>query len=126
MYTGIPFKKKESSFKSCDCYGLVRLYYKEEIGLALDPMADFTDRTKLNLRNIVDRHREFRSVEAPYKKGDVALFSSDDGGIHCGVMVSSEYILHTDSRIQSSYIEKLSLMDSKCKLVRMFRHESLL
>lgn len=91
-----------------DCYGLVRLFYKNEYNIILpkwDVIASsdnpqVTD--ELVKSNGVEHDHPFTETSTP-KVGDVVLMNILGFPVHVGIFVNDKYLLH--SRQQSSLSE---------------------
>ncbi len=87
MHVGIPYLAGGRTAEGCDCFGLVLLYYKNELGVELP------DYTSVGLSTLADY---FRKVETP-QKHDVIVFDIA-GDRHVGIAVSAMRFLHNISR----------------------------
>lgn len=94
-YVGIPYKLHGRNFDGCDCWGLVCLVYKNELGIDLD---------KYMYKDIDEGHKimanekdHFIKIENP-KIGDVALFRIAGDISHIGIVIGNageKNLLHT-------------------------------
>jgi murein DD-endopeptidase len=77
QYIGIPYVAGGESFAGCDCWGIVQLWYRNELGITLGRPVDFAP-PAMRLRLTMDNYRAhgFDMVAPPvnvYQPGDVLL-----------------------------------------------------
>jgi cell wall-associated NlpC family hydrolase len=102
-YLAIPYKDRGNSFDGVDCYGLLKLFYKEEFGIELIDykneikMCDEERYHALISDNIGNEFEEVNNADI----GDmVMLFNSNGIATHVGIVISNNKILHaTDGSI---------------------------
>lgn len=101
-YLEIPWDDygSEGSFDGCNCYGLLRLFYKEELGIELPQYigAGYTkgiDQEELSGKFIQEKAIWWEDVMSP-SPGDVVWLRIAGNPYHVGVMVSSERFLHIE------------------------------
>lgn len=94
-YTGIPFENMGSATSGCDCWGLVRLVYKQEFGRDLPgPVMDVSGpRAKIEAAIHCQRDALWHRVDDP-QPGDVALFRVRGHESHVGLVTVPGMILH--------------------------------
>lgn len=92
-YVGIPYLDKGRTDQGCDCWGLVRLVYAQELGIYLpswhthDGLDDIRDMLKQHLP-------QYRRLECS-EPFSIVLFSSSVTAMHVGVVVDDDRMLHT-------------------------------
>lgn len=95
-YIGIPFELGGRTEKGCDCYGLVRLFYKDKYDIEL-PEYNLYDRfDNILLYTLIDTNMpllDFSQVENP-KYGDIGLFKFFGVPTHIGVYLKNNKVLH--------------------------------
>lgn len=89
-WIGIPWAEGGESFEDCDCYGLVRLWHRLELGNELPPIGP--DGVVASLAPSRRRWTEIPLGRADV--GDVPLFRMPDGVLHVGVIVEPGRMLH--------------------------------
>lgn len=115
-YIGIPFKDKGRDFKGCDCFGLVKLYYKNELGIEIPETnitADQPKRIMINYLNEISKN--WTKIESPEKNCVVAFAMHEEHPklvTHFAVMIDDKTILHT---LNKSNSHKLSIDDIRVK-----------
>lgn len=94
-YTGIPFENMGSAMSGCDCWGLVRLVYKQEFGRDLPgPVMDVSGpRAKIEAAIHCQRDALWERTTNP-QPGDVALFRVGGHESHVGLVTVPGMILH--------------------------------
>lgn len=94
-YGVIPYKNRGTDFDGCDCWGLVRLVYKEEYGLEL-PSFDYTS-AELDNSDLIDTSKPtIKAVEVKEpKEGDLVTMAYGGYEGHVGLVVSGGRVLHT-------------------------------
>ena len=129
-YVGVPFKDQGRDFRGCDCWGLVRLVYKNVLDIDLPSYGEISaSDLKEVSRNIagnndiepwveVERAREF----------DVAVmrfYGSKRIG-HVGIVVSNSpvSIVHTEKG-HDSVVVRSDDMRVRSRIVGFRRHRSL-
>ena len=105
-YIGIPFLDKGRDIHGIDCWGLVRLIYKQEYNIDLpnfstDYEADDTEQ----MRDLLAQYKEgWEKIDGP-TEGCIVLFNILGVESHMGIAVSSTHFLHArdgrDSAIES-------------------------
>ncbi len=126
-YLQIPYRFNGRNFDGCDCYGLIILRFKNELGIDLldykhgySKPDQFSDSNYL-LENIFN---EFEKVE-PEKaeKHDVILIRHEsENADHIGMLTSKKMFMHslTDHGVVQS---KISIW--RRKIVGFYRHKGL-
>jgi hypothetical protein len=119
LYIGLPFRKGGRARDGLDCYGLVRLFWQEQIGLTL-PRYDQADNV---LETIAQGARDFMRVplaagrlfDAVLINIPVALRSGRwaSAPVHFGVIVAPGLVLHIEEGMTSRVdpLDKLNVFE---------------
>lgn len=101
-YTGIPFANMGSAPSGCDCWGLVRLVYRQEFGIDLSgPVMDVSGpRDKMEAAIHCQRDALWERTSDP-QPGDVALFRIGGHESHVGLVTVPGMILHVREGLDS-------------------------
>lgn len=93
-YIGIPFKDGGRDALGCDCWGLVRLVYAEQLGIDL-PLVDGYTHVKdgPGIQAMLDQWLPQWALTDEPGEWDVPLFRMA-GIAHVGVMIDSTRMLH--------------------------------
>ena len=128
-YVGIPFKDPGDSFKGCDCYGLVKLLYREEFGLSLPEVGDLY--TSAYKRHEVDKtlsaHIDYDwckkvQKDEPLKPFDMLVFRIAGTDHHVGLYIREGYMLHVVEGSDSG-VERYTGVRWGKQLHRVIRHK---
>lgn len=107
-YVGFKYREKGRVAPDLDCYGLVRLFYKEELKIDLpsfDENYEATDDERIT--DLIAQYKEgWKKVEFP-EVGDLILFRVMGRETHLGVMISSSHFIHVRENMDS-VIESIS------------------
>src|SRR5690554_2763460 len=97
----IPFEEGGRDWSGCDCWGLVRICYKELFDIALDDYSSIAYTSMSNLAitstsitEIIQNDFPFVEVEEP-QYGDFVLVNMLGRPVHIGFMLSPDDMLHT-------------------------------
>jgi len=107
-YVGIPYKLHGRDEDGLDCWGLVRLIYKEQKDIDLPSFSEEylnSDDVRHN-EEVIARHKEGWSLSNDYTVGDVALFRINGSESHVGVIIDDNKFIHAREG-NSVTIEKL-------------------
>ena len=122
-YIGIPYASKGRGFDGCDCWGLVHLFYHDELGINL-PRYDeaYTDAAELaeTKRAVEEGRSGWKRVETP-KLGDAVLIRIRGEPVHVGVYVGDGLMLHVRKGTNAN-LQKLSAPFWKQSLEGFYRH----
>jgi len=111
-YIGIPFLDEGRTFEGCDCYGLIKLYFKHELKIELPEVLIHPDQSALAMMkflNVVSEH--FKRCDLPAEDYGIALKTDPihpNMVTHFGVVVKYEgklQMLHTFRNIESHIVE---------------------
>lgn len=114
-YIDIPFKHKGRDFKGCDCFGLVRLIFKEERGIELpdyleiDYDCDLNKKQETYIQDELKYHtnHEWKKINSHYDRWDILIFYANPKRIiadHVGLHIGDGKFIHT------SYFYKMSMV----------------
>ena len=110
-YIGIPYKNKGREMSGADCWGLVRLVYKNEYGINLLSFSDEYENSEegAKVREIVQKGKDiFDSIiKAVPDYGDIVVFNMRGNPCHVGIYVGNNKVLHV-LRGTECVIERLS------------------
>ena len=99
LYCGIKFREKGDGWDGCDCWGLIRLFFKTEFNLDLDDCRTlyFGIRDIDSIRTIAEEERKkWRKVLGKPKVGDVIEIPLAPRNFHIGVIAAPGVILHVE------------------------------
>lgn len=105
-YINIPFKIDGRTKEGIDCWGLVCLVYKEQLGTIL-PQYDvkFNDCSSHSLRKMareIDKSKKnWDRVEGSPKPFDVVLLRNGKLVSHIGIVIDREKMLHITDKLNS-------------------------
>ena len=129
-YIGIPFVDHACGFDGCDCYGLVRLVYREELGLDLPSIdADYgCALSRTDVGGAVEKYRRqdwcVDVTDMAPRELDVLTFARGGVEFHVGLWISAGTMLHViDGR--NCCVERFDSYAWRRMLTRRLRHESL-
>lgn len=111
-YVGIPYLDKGRTDQGCDCWGLVRLVYAQELGIYLPSWHthDGLESIRGMLKQFLPQYRKLEGPD-PFS---IALFSSSVTAMHVGVMVDAGRMLHTtqgkDACLENTYLYRFKLL----------------
>lgn len=105
LYVGIPYEPEGRDWTGCDCWGLVVLCYREELGIELPHYSGYGDPLSPDAAARVEQGRQmWQAVDVP-QLFDVVLFRVNGQPHHIGLVIRDGWMLHTthgkDSCIES-------------------------
>ena len=126
QYIGIPYVIGGESFDGADCYGIAKLYSKNELNKTLPTYmySNLDNEAVAEIAIKMARHSlgdAWTKVETP-QHGDVITFRIMGLEIHCGIMINATEFLHSLKGRQSC-IEDLSNINWKHRLTGVFRYD---
>jgi lipoprotein Spr len=105
-YVGIPYKIHGREIDGCDCYGLVRLVYKNELGIELPNFLDIGyENTQKSFGKSIDLCKpvlDLKKVKEPMSY-DIGLFYIRGIPSHIGIYIDGG-ILHSTDKLGSVYV----------------------
>lgn len=107
-YIGIPYVEKGRDESGVDCYGLVRLIYKNELQIDLPSFsAEYTQTDTARIEELIAQYKEgWEQTDEPVV-GSIVLFRVFGNESHVGVVVSPTHFIHVREN-QDSVIESLT------------------
>lgn len=105
-YIRVPFLEKGRSRDGVDCWGLVRLVYKDHLGVDLPELLGYSDtKDKLSISQVIgDESKKWVKIDQGSEViYDVAVFSMVGVPMHVAVVVKQGIMLHSE-RGSGTYI----------------------
>jgi len=126
-YVGIPYVIGKESFEEADCYGLCRLYAKNELGIELPHYMYSTldNEAVAEAAILTAKHGLGQGWEkvTTLQHGDIVTFRVMGHEVHCGIMLEGTQFLHS-LRGRMSCIEDLLHINWKSRHTGSFRWTS--
>lgn len=120
-YVGIPYRPMGCSMDGCDCWGLVRLVYKNEFGIDIPGVTiDMTDHANMELIPM-GLDAMWDKTDNP-KPGDVINFHVLGHDSHVGIVTAPGQMLHVYDNGHSSCIEVYTSRKWKSRIAGIFTY----
>lgn len=125
QYIGIPYVIGGESLEGADCYGIAKLYSKNELGKIL-PTYMYSNLDNEAVAELAIKSAQhglgasWTKVEVP-QHGDIVTFRIMGQEIHCGIMLNGSEFLHS-LKGRMSCIEDLTHVNWKHRLTGVFRY----
>jgi len=105
-YIGIPYTEKGRDESGVDCYGLVRLIYKNELQIILPSFsAEYTQTDTTRIEELIAQYKEGWESTEQAQTGDLVVFRIMGIESHIGLMINPTHFIHAregkDSAIES-------------------------
>jgi cell wall-associated NlpC family hydrolase len=128
-YVGLPYRDGGRGKDGCDCWGLVRLVYREKAGILLPSYSDLYHTAEDDVSNaaLISGHLEpwVEIGECLVKPLDCLLMKMAGIECHIGVVQKPGYVLHTGLLMLVSRIESYHSIRLNKRVSRFMRHEAL-
>lgn len=119
-YIGIPYLVNGRDINAVDCYGLVHLIYKNELGINLPSFAE-DDIDANRTQELIAQYKEGWEPSANIQAGDVVIFRILGIEAHIGLAIDSERFIH--ARIgYNSAIERFDSSKWKTRFVGSYKY----
>lgn len=127
-FLGIPFASGGRSYAGVDCWGLVWLYHRDVLGIAIDDFADVPALALRRISRLVAEHKRAWPVVAVPADGDVVVMrvASSRGVLadtHVGIVANRRFVLHTEAQA-GTRLERLSAPHVAARIIDIRRHPS--
>ena len=125
-YIGIPFKDGGRDFSGLDCWGLVRLVWKEERGILMPDMGDEYS-SAFERGDVCGLFGKYTAqdwnedvTDRPRKPFDVLVFSFGTLELHAGLWIADGEMLHVMQGMETC-VERYDTFKWKKRLSRILR-----
>lgn len=124
-YISIPFADHGRSREGCDCWGLARVIYKEELGIDLPTLTDYenTRDSKAIAKLYDEEHLKWEEIPpGKEKEFDVVVFKIMGLPTHIGVVINKGMIIHCEKGIGTHITEFNKEFQWKKRLGGIYRY----
>jgi len=121
-YIGIPYKEKGRDIAGVDCWGLVRLIYKNEFNIDLPSFAEEYHNTT-TVSEAISAHIEGWEQVTELKVGDSILFRIVGEPTHIGVYIGNDKFIHT-RRKSGTVVESLNSINWRSRIVGYYKYSA--
>lgn len=124
-YVGIPYKLHGRDTDGLDCWGLVRLVYKDEKSIDLPSLSQeyySSDNFKQN-EEVISNNNENWYLSEDYTVGDVVLFRINGAESHVGIVIDENRFLHSKEGVGVT-IEKLNSNQWRKRIAGFYKYNN--
>ena len=127
QYVGIPFKDHGRTREGCDCWGLVRLVYREQLGIELPDLGDgYSDayargEVDATVNGATGENWNIDVTNEPRRALDVLTFMRGGIETHVGRWVENGVMLHIVAGTCAAF-ERYDTVKWKRRFSRALRH----
>lgn len=130
-YVGIPYLSNGRTIFGCDCWGLVYIVFKNELGIDLPIVSgEYIKGTEAGeVAPVFERYKKEMVAEKKFTEVnefspcDLILFRLSGAVSHIGIFACEEKFLHTDGRAGACF-EKVNHRYWNRRIDGIYRHES--
>lgn len=128
------FKEGGRDWPNVDCWGVIRLVLKEQVGIEVPTYGEVSARGLLAVAKTIEADSSIRpwvKVDVP-QTFDIVKMNGDRQAdrrtrpeVHVGIMVSETDMLHVELVTDHAVIVPLSHPSVACRFIGVYRHEAL-
>lgn len=128
-YVGIPYADGGRSRAACDCWGLARLIYREQLGIDLPSYGEISAADLARVADAMARgaavEEDWQAVDEP-REWDVAVMRRYGGREpgHVGVMIDARRLLHVEERTAAVIVPR-DHYSVRTRIIWFRRHRSM-
>ena len=103
-FIGIPFVSKGRTFRGCDCYGLVKLYYKEVLNIELPETVITAEQPRRTFANYLNEISKNWTLTTQQKNAVVAMsINAEHPSLvtHFAIMIDDKRFIDTRENMSS-------------------------
>lgn len=124
-YISVPFEEHGRNRQGCDCWGLARLIYKEQLNIDLPELLNYKN-TK-DSRNIAElyeiEHQEWQEIPLGQEKSfDILVFKMLGLPTHIAVVVDKGLMIHCEKGCGTHISEYNREVQWKTRLAGVYRY----
>lgn len=121
-YIGLPYAPKGRGSEGVDCWGLVQLFYKRELGIAVPSYVEeyVSPDDRMTVSGAILANIGKWKAALTLEPGDMLLFSILGLPLHTGVYIGDNDFLHA-FRNTNSCIERLNSVTWSRRLIGAYR-----
>jgi len=124
-YLGIRWKDGGRDFNGCDCWGLLRLFLKEEYGVEVDSFDHIRAGEVSMIREMAEIEKQkWVKVDGPGRPGDGVEIPMTKNDWHVGVIPVEGYVLHISDGGFSEMTRETDIR-MRHRIKSYFRHQQM-
>ncbi|MFA7279822.1 MAG: NlpC/P60 family protein [Sterolibacterium sp.] len=129
-YVGMPFVDGGRDRKGCDCWGLVRLIYQNELKIELPSYGEISATDLVSIRDaMVDGRHNVETwvpVVGTPKEFDVVVmaWAGRNFAGHVGIAIDGLRLIHTEKGVDAAIVP-MKHMSIKHRILGVYRHRSM-
>lgn len=129
-YIGLPFRTHGRDRGGCDCWGLVRIVYRERLGVELPDLGETYGDALTDCAAIADLIARERPMWHPIERGqelpgDLVTLRLKRVECHVGVVVSRPLMLHSEADKIAACCERYDVPLYARRVTGFYRHAQL-
>lgn len=124
-YISVPFEEHGRSARGCDCWGLARLIYKEELNIDLPELLDYKNtKDGKSIAELYEvEHQEWEEISVGQEKPfDVLVFRMMGLPTHIAVVVDKGLMIHCEKGCGTHISEYNREAQWKTRLAGIYRY----
>lgn len=124
-YISVPFEEHGRSRQGCDCWGLARLIYKEQLGIDLPALLDYKNtKDSHNIAELYEiEHQEWQEIPLGQEKSfDILVFKILELPTHIAVVVDKGLMIHCEKGCGTHISEYNKEVQWKTRLAGVYRY----
>lgn len=123
-YIGIPFVSGGREYSGCDCWGLARLFYKDELNIDLPSFSsEYTSTDSERMAELIAQYQEGWASRAQPEVGDLLLFRVFGVESHIGIYIGGSRFIHSIEGYASA-VQSLESPEWKKRFVGAYTYSS--